>query len=735
MGTYKTHATLKIILLASCMMIGPLQSSYAQTEMPEIEIDGSVYQSLSAKHQRELNAPAAAKPKKQFAPVVLRPPKDPAPDMKSAATLTSPDDDAPFNPSLIEPAAGEPTPLAPLAPLAAAPVKNRPMLSEPDFAGDAVMERDIAELPVPKMTAPKITAPAVVDVVAAQPPVQPLAKPSFATASKTITPGTVSRAVDVPVSPTGEARPRAKIAPATPTAPVMTPLATTVQTDLTVPPIMSRPVAPVEKMTIEKATIEKVAVAAPSPTPTPTPVATTPQPKTLTPKSDRRTLSQLMTDPVYAPAAPAVTAITTPDVEEVPLEPIALLKQQPREPQPALVAPDDAMAPILQPVKPVILAPAPDPEPVAALAAPLPRKKNNAPRNETIVYQTPPAATTAPVNFGISSTVIQSSGLTPPNVKTQTISPSAPIAAAQANLPVAPAPTKIIEAKIIEAKPVLEKAQPEKLTKAVPIPPQRPEKNLASEDFVREARDRALVTSYTGMERDSDAMKPVARKAAAKDKLPAQRMSVADIAGDPLASQIVDLSPQEIAQALNNIAPAAGVAMSNEVHRVSKPRIVREMGEWNRKSKTIKASTADITDNTPQATTTSSAAASANAESAVAAIPPVMAALPENLVFRFTPGKIEMDAAESAKIDDSVIAALKASENTRIQIVAFASAPDGKEGTARRTSLSRALAIRSLLVAKGIEATRMDVRALGLNPDQTAEQDKVNMILVPAKKS
>ena len=720
------------------MMIWPLQSSYAQTEMPEIEIDGSVYQSLSAKHQRELNAPAAVKPKKQFAPVVLRPPKDPAPDMKSAATLTSPDD-MPFEPSLIEPASGAPTPLA------VAPVKNRPMLSEPDFtadySGDTVMERDIAELPAPKMTAPVfesdiktvavapapaayIRPPAVVDVVAAQPPVQPLAKPSFIASSKTITPGTVSRAVDVPVAPSGETRPRAKIAPAiltvpTPApAPVMTaPVVAAVQTDLTIPPIMSRPVEPVEKM----------AVAAPLPKPTAKPAEQkageqkTGEQKTIATKPDRRTLSQLMTDPAYEPQpapapVPAVTAVQ--DVEEVPLEPIALLKQQPREPQPEI--PADVSAQVLAEdvtmVKPVILAPAPDPEPVAATAvAPLPRKKSTAPRNETIVYQTPPAATSAPVNFGISSTVIKSAGLTPSQVTTQTTAPSEPVHAAQASLPVAPAPTKIIPAK------------------TAPIPPQRPEKNLASEEFVREARDRALVTSYTGMERNNEAMKPVARKAAAKDKVSAQRMSVADIAGDPLASQIVDLSPQEIAQALNNIAPAAGVAMSNEVRRVSKPRIVREMGEWNRKSKTIKASTVDPAPAADAATGT---------EEKIAAIPavttpaiPAPASLPTNLVFRFAPGKIEMDSAESAQIDDSVIAALKASENTRIQIVAFASAPDGKEGTARRTSLSRALAIRSLLVAKGIEATRMDVRALGLNPDQTAEQDKVNMILVPAKKS
>ena len=56
---------------------------------------------------------------------------------------------------------------------------------------------------------------------------------------------------------------------------------------------------------------------------------------------------------------------------------------------------------------------------------------------------------------------------------------------------------------------------------------------------------------------------------------------------------------------------------------------------------------------------------------------------------------------------------MHAKEETRLQLLAYASADQTSPSKARRLSLSRALSVRSYLIAKGIRSTRIDVRALG----------------------
>lgn len=62
---------------------------------------------------------------------------------------------------------------------------------------------------------------------------------------------------------------------------------------------------------------------------------------------------------------------------------------------------------------------------------------------------------------------------------------------------------------------------------------------------------------------------------------------------------------------------------------------------------------------------------------------------------------------------DSVLGALSADEDLRVQILAFAGGDDLTASRARRLSLSRALAVREYLKAGGIDSRRIDVRALG----------------------
>ena len=70
-----------------------------------------------------------------------------------------------------------------------------------------------------------------------------------------------------------------------------------------------------------------------------------------------------------------------------------------------------------------------------------------------------------------------------------------------------------------------------------------------------------------------------------------------------------------------------------------------------------------------------------------------------------------------------------AETETRIQLKAFAAGSADRPSTARRLSLSRALAVRSFLIEQGLRSTRIDVRALGV-PADDGPADRVDVILL-----
>ncbi len=65
----------------------------------------------------------------------------------------------------------------------------------------------------------------------------------------------------------------------------------------------------------------------------------------------------------------------------------------------------------------------------------------------------------------------------------------------------------------------------------------------------------------------------------------------------------------------------------------------------------------------------------------------------------------------------------------RVQVKAYASGNAEAASKARRTSLSRALAVRAYLIEQGIGSTRIDVRALGNNAEG-GPGDRVDLVLV-----
>jgi outer membrane protein OmpA-like peptidoglycan-associated protein len=79
----------------------------------------------------------------------------------------------------------------------------------------------------------------------------------------------------------------------------------------------------------------------------------------------------------------------------------------------------------------------------------------------------------------------------------------------------------------------------------------------------------------------------------------------------------------------------------------------------------------------------------------------------------FTAAETELTQASRQRVA-AFAAAMPEDEAVRITVNAYAGGDAADPSRARRTSLSRALAVRSALMEAGVRSTRIDVRALGL---------------------
>ena len=115
----------------------------------------------------------------------------------------------------------------------------------------------------------------------------------------------------------------------------------------------------------------------------------------------------------------------------------------------------------------------------------------------------------------------------------------------------------------------------------------------------------------------------------------------------------------------------------------------------------------------------------------VAALSPPATAVPATrpMTVLFSLGSAALNAEALERID-AVREKMEADQFLRLQLTAYATNTDDNHSRTRRLSLSRALAIRSYLVEKGVKSTRMDVRALG-NKFEKAPGDRVDLVLLP----
>jgi outer membrane protein OmpA-like peptidoglycan-associated protein len=120
---------------------------------------------------------------------------------------------------------------------------------------------------------------------------------------------------------------------------------------------------------------------------------------------------------------------------------------------------------------------------------------------------------------------------------------------------------------------------------------------------------------------------------------------------------------------------------------------------------------------------TAEEAGDAPGETQLAALP---ASVEGQVSVTFAEGSSEL-SSEAAAALDKLAEELRQDASLRIQLLAYAQATDDNTSRARRTSLSRALEVRSYLIEKGVPSTRMDVRALGSNVEGEPA-DRVDII-------
>ena len=114
----------------------------------------------------------------------------------------------------------------------------------------------------------------------------------------------------------------------------------------------------------------------------------------------------------------------------------------------------------------------------------------------------------------------------------------------------------------------------------------------------------------------------------------------------------------------------------------------------------------------------------------LASVPPVGAAVSGGKTMQLAFGESASQLDDKAKRDlDALVRSIGSDDETRLQLTAYASAPGADNASqARRLSLSRALAVRSYLIEKGVKSTRIDVRALG-NKNEGGPADRVDVLV------
>ena len=103
--------------------------------------------------------------------------------------------------------------------------------------------------------------------------------------------------------------------------------------------------------------------------------------------------------------------------------------------------------------------------------------------------------------------------------------------------------------------------------------------------------------------------------------------------------------------------------------------------------------------------------------------------LPPPVRLVFEGGKADLTPADEAAIRD-LARAIPAQAVDSVNVVAYAAGKPDDPSTARRLSLSRGLAVRSVLLASGVPSAQIYVRALGATSSD-GPADRVELTVAP----
>jgi outer membrane protein OmpA-like peptidoglycan-associated protein len=116
----------------------------------------------------------------------------------------------------------------------------------------------------------------------------------------------------------------------------------------------------------------------------------------------------------------------------------------------------------------------------------------------------------------------------------------------------------------------------------------------------------------------------------------------------------------------------------------------------------------------------------------VAAPPPAAKPLPPPVRLVFEDGKADLTPQEETAIRD-LARSIPAAAADSVNVLAYAASKPDDPSTARRLSLSRGMAVRSVLMASGVPSAQIYVRALGSNaqdgPSGPGPADRVELIV------
>jgi outer membrane protein OmpA-like peptidoglycan-associated protein len=95
---------------------------------------------------------------------------------------------------------------------------------------------------------------------------------------------------------------------------------------------------------------------------------------------------------------------------------------------------------------------------------------------------------------------------------------------------------------------------------------------------------------------------------------------------------------------------------------------------------------------------------------------------------RLTFSKDQSDLSpESVASIKQFVQSMPRADNTTYNVLAYASGDPDDPSVARRMSLSRAIAVRSALIADGVPSARIYLRALGSQPGEGGPPDRVEV--------